>query len=116
MCVWADNKLACFPDALTENDDYTADYLQRRGVPQKDREAGSPLAGRGPWSSHSYPLWHQTVSLCGHKILEGKNKQLLVTQKQSKLLHPGPHPSICSGILSNNSRAALLGLFLLQFH
>lgn len=46
--------------------------LQRQGVPLKDREADSPLAGHGPWSSHSYPLWHQTISLCGRKSLGEK--------------------------------------------
>lgn len=68
--------------------------LQRQGVPLKDREADSPLAGHGPWSSHSYPLWHQTISLCGHKSLG--EKRLL--QNQIKLLPPGPNLlSICSG-------------------
>lgn len=74
---------------------YTGDYLQTQEVPQRDRGGHSPLAGHGPWLSHSFPLWHQTVLLCGHMILE-KEHQMLVTQNQAKPFHPCKQTSICS--------------------
>ena len=53
--------------------DQTANNLQRQGALQKGRGGDSPLAGHGPWSSHSYPLWHQILSVSGHMILENIN-------------------------------------------
>lgn len=67
--ICSDRKFTHVRGVLIKHDKSTVHYLQRQGVLQRDREADSPLAGRDPWSLHSYPLWHQTVSVCGHTIL-----------------------------------------------
>lgn len=75
-----------FTETLNECGDYVADYLQRQGDPQKDREADSPLADCGPWSSHSYPLWYQTPSVYGHMNLRSTTS--IISHTKTDQTHP----------------------------